>query len=506
MKLASVRSRITACLSSEMFFRVIVGFMIFQALWIVFTAKYPMAFDEDFHFGIIKLYTHHLSPFWERHPADSDAFGAVTRDPSYLYHYLMSFILRFIRLFTQDQTIQVILLRLVNVGLFVGSLPIFRRLLLRSGASKAIVHSCLAVFILIPIVPLLAAQINYDNLLLPLVGLSLLVAERVASALRNQRKLELGQLLCLAVLCLATSVVKYAFLPIALAIVIYIGFGIIRAFGPGKRLRQETRQSFHRLKMLPRILLIFGLVLFGGLFIEREGLNTLRYHRPVPDCADVLTIEQCSAYGPWNRDYYLALNKSGDASDNPLTFTRSWFEGMWLRSYFTLAGPTEDYQTRGPLTVPSQSMIVFAVLGLALVPLYGRRVIKRYNAPLLELLTVVSVLYIGFLWVDEYLLYLHAGTAVAINGRYLLIIMLPVLLIVALCAREAFRLVPKLMPWAVVTILACGLWGGGVMTYMIRSSDNWYWPGSAPQALNHAAQKVLVPITPGSRTASQYLP
>jgi hypothetical protein len=99
-----------------------------------------MAFDEDFHLGIIRLYAHHLLPFWSSQPVGGDAYGAVARDPSYLYHYLMSFPYWLISQFTHDTTIQVLILRFINIGLFASGLVLFRRLLTRTFASPALLH------------------------------------------------------------------------------------------------------------------------------------------------------------------------------------------------------------------------------------------------------------------------------------------------------------------------------------------------------------------------------
>ncbi len=77
--------------SSRFFFRLIVAVSLLSAVWIALSARYPMAFDEDFHLGLIRLYASHGWPFWSGQPANADVFGAVARDPSFLYHYLMSF-------------------------------------------------------------------------------------------------------------------------------------------------------------------------------------------------------------------------------------------------------------------------------------------------------------------------------------------------------------------------------------------------------------------------------
>src|SRR4051812_29328265 len=93
-------------LSRKSFFWAILALFVLQSAWIALSGRYPMAFDEDFHLGIIRLFAHHASPFWSTQPAGADAFGAVARDPSYLYQWLMSFPYRLISAITGDQTIQ----------------------------------------------------------------------------------------------------------------------------------------------------------------------------------------------------------------------------------------------------------------------------------------------------------------------------------------------------------------------------------------------------------------
>jgi hypothetical protein len=122
-------SRFKALAGGNKFFYAIVVLLVAQAVWIALSGRYPMAFDEDFHLGIIRLYAHHLNPFWNNLPSGTDALGAVTRDPSYLYHYLMSFPYRLIELFTHNQTAQVLVLRAFNIALFAWGLTLYRRLL-----------------------------------------------------------------------------------------------------------------------------------------------------------------------------------------------------------------------------------------------------------------------------------------------------------------------------------------------------------------------------------------
>src|SRR5689334_19618168 len=95
-----IAAKIKLLLSSRWTTRVILGFFIFEALWVALSAVYPMAFDEDFHLGVIKIYAHQWLPFLSDNAVNTGQFGALSRDPSYLYHWLMSFPFRLVALFT----------------------------------------------------------------------------------------------------------------------------------------------------------------------------------------------------------------------------------------------------------------------------------------------------------------------------------------------------------------------------------------------------------------------
>jgi len=102
-------------------------------------------------------------PYLAHQPPNANAYGAVARDPSYLYHYLMSFPNRVLSLFIHGQTAQVITLRFIDIGFFTSGLVLFRRVLLRAGLSQGLTNFCLFLFVLIPIVPQLAGQVSYDD-------------------------------------------------------------------------------------------------------------------------------------------------------------------------------------------------------------------------------------------------------------------------------------------------------------------------------------------------------
>lgn len=496
--------RMTAFLASPKFFWGVLAFFVFEAAWIALSGLYPMAFDEDYHLGIIHIYANHISPFWSAQPAGTDAFGAVFRDPSYLYQWLMSFPYRFIRLFTDNQTALVLWLRAINIGLFAAGLVLYRRLLRKTGASKAIVNLVLLLFVLIPVVPLLAAQINYDNLFLPLTGLILLLAAGFNERL-GRKQLDLALLSGILALCLLASLVKYAFLPIFIAVALYLVIRTCQAFESPRSIWKAMLEAIKKLGRLGGLLAVGAFIVSSGLFIERYGGNLARYHTPVPSCDQALSVQECTAYGPWRRDYKLALHKNPHAESSPLVFAADWFYGMWLRLFFSVDGPTTRFQTRGPLLLPSVSAIVFSVSGLVVSLAYAKRLFRKYRGAVLGLLLLVSGVYVSALWLDGYETFLRTGVAVAINGRYLLPVLPFLMLVSALAFNELCRNRQNLKVLIGGLAVLCMLWGGGTLTYILRSNPRWYWHNPAVKAANEDVRNALAPLTPGYRHPTAFM-
>lgn len=497
--------QVTNVLSSRYFFGLVLALMAFQALWIALSGRYPMAFDENYHLGVIRLYAMHLSPFWDAHPAGADSFGAIARDPSYLYHYLMSFPYRVISGVTGSQATQVVMLRILNVSIFTGGLIIWRKLLLKTKASKALIHSSLLVFALIPIVPFLAAQINYDNLFIPAVACVFLLAVNLVDELRERKQLNAKLLLWLLISCLLVSLLKYAFLPIFLSIIVYLVVLMFRSQIGFLKLLASLGDGWRKINFVGRWFLVLFLIISLGLFAERYFVNIIRYHAPVPDCSQVLTVKQCQSYGPWVRDYVLANHKTPGANTSPITFTADWFYGMWFRSFFAVGGPQTNFETKGPLLLPSMAAIVIATIGLLSFGLSAKRIWQKYNPALLALFSVSIAVYVIVLWLDGYRSFLKAGQTVAINGRYLLPLALSIILLLGLGVNEWCKNKPKLKLALIATTIICLVWGGGALTYILRSNDSWNWQNNTVKQINHGVQRTIGPLTPGYRHPQEFM-
>jgi len=484
--------KVLAMLGSRPFFIAVLVFFVVESLWVAFSAVYPMAFDEDFHFGLIGIYTHHWLPFLSSQPAGADAYGAVARDPSYLYHYLASFPDRLLGLFTANQAAHVIFLRVINIGLFTWALVLSRTILQRAGMSPAFRNTALSVFVLIPIVPLLAAQVSYDPLFFLLVAWSCLLVSQTVERLRA-RSLDMHTLATLASVCLAASLVKYAFLPVFAAIVLFIALATWYAFrGRGKDFWPAIGSGLAVIGLRAKVGLAIALGLSLGLFVQRYGVNMVLYHSPLSDCSQVLSVDRCKAYGPWARNYNMSQQKLPQATAGPLAYTWHWLQAVHYRLFFTINGPDGGYTNYPPLPLPAATVVAIGFMSIIAVALYWRRTFHR--SPYVVFLLFVSVAYCLVLWLNNYVDYQQTGEPVAINGRYLI----PILLPLAAVAGRALSMVFKPWPYAKTVIaglvILLFLQGGGVLSFILRSDSGWHWSSNVVVKANAAARNVLDPF------------
>lgn len=482
-------------MASRRFLYVILGIFVLESAWITLSAVYPQAFDEQFHFGLIKVYSHHWLPFLTAQPPHAAAFGAVARDPSYLYHYLMSFPFRLIELFTGAQAAQIIILRFINIALFGGGLILFRRVMLRGGLSKSLANLSLFLFILIPIVPQLAGQINYDNLLFLMVPVVCLLTFNAVEEIKKRRP-SARTLLILLAICILTSLVKYAFLPIFLAVVVFLGFYILRRFrGQIGKFFKLLMSSFKNQSLRSKIILLAVLVISLGLFGQRDGVNFVKYHAVTPNCAKVLSLKSCSHYGAWNADYVRRQRvKSGQQtpSDNIFSYSAKWLFWMNYRSFFAVNGLNSNFKNYAPLPLPAAAAAVIALLALIVTIRYFKQIFRKN--PYALFLLIATGVYVVSLFIKGYATYQSTDVLENMNGRYLL----PILLMLAVIAGRGFSVLLKRFNFAKVIVgvvmVVLFLDGGGLLTFIDRSDASWDWHNSAVVKVNHAARQIVKPI------------
>ena len=486
-------AKVYGFLGTSRFFKILLVIFVVQAFLIALTGRFPMAFDERTHLGIIEYYANHLNPFGSYQAPELNQYGLIIHNPSYIYHYLMSFPWRIITALTDNFMAQIILMRAINIALFSGAIVIFRKLLLGSKFPKLLINLALLFFIMTPLVSQVAAQINYDSLFMLIVGLSLILTLNIANNLKRQSfKLLENRFLTLAGLLLTGTLVKYAFLPIILAIIIYLGWKLYKASQIKQSLTLKIKSFPGRRSKLKHWAVVIFVVLSFGLFLERYGGNIIRYGSPIPGCSVVLGEKACLNNTVIERNANYLRTKPSDLL-GPAGYTDVWIRHMGYNLMFALNGPHSGHKVGLPLPLPKLAATVFGLGGLVLSLVFWRRVFASLTV---RLLGFVIIVYVGILWLNNYLDYLHFGQLVAVQGRYLIPVLILVYVVALLAYQRLFDLLPRLRTPLTTIAVVCFLAGGGTLTYILRSDPSWYWENNFVVDLNEGAQKILRPIIP----------
>lgn len=487
--------------SSNRFFVAILVLFALQALWAASSLLYPIAFDENYHLGIIQIYSQQLSPFIAVQPENSSHLGQLTHLPSFLYHYLMSFPYRLLSMFTHDQTTIIVGLRLLNIALFVGGLVLYRTFLLRLGAAKYLTHIAIALTTFVPSVMLLAAGINYDNLLFLLTPLFLLASLHLARGIRTQRKVSFVWLVIFAAVGALASIVKYPFLPIVAGASLAL-FGLWLARPRRMRLLGTVVTSFRAVRLRWRVALLLLLFVSLGLFGYRYGTNVATYGSIDPACPKVLSVEACSSYGPWIRDHLslMEIEQNGTViTPDIVYFEFEWFSGIIHRLYFAI---NHDYYNLGPLPLAAWTVSIVLVASIGCLLLFWRRLHRQL--PYLWIVAIAALVYTASLQLVNFSAYARLGELVAVNGRYFipllpLIVVVSLLGFMALFERVGRRHAPLLKAVFLLAVSAVILSTCGLMTYLFYSDASWYWPNSPLVNANGWLQQTLAPFMLGEK-------
>lgn len=490
-------------LRSVRFFWATIALYAVNASWITLSGRYPMAHDENFHLGLIRLYSERWLPFWSTNPPGEALYGAVARDPSYLYHYLLSFPYRILQHFVSSEVGQVITLRFVSVVTVGIGIWFFRKVLLAANFSKAVTNVTLLVFCLTPMVPFFASQLNYDPVVFLCSALALYFVQQLLQTLQNTKKLDARTLLLLAIVCMFGSLIKYAFLPIALGVCLVLGWRLYKVRLSIKTLWQQFKISFGKLRTPLKITLIMSTVVLGGLFFERYGVNTIKYHTPTPECDQVIGVEACMAYSPWRRNYLTTQSyKNGTLETKyPSQNFINYVINIWLlkttsQLFFAIDGVASNYQAAKPFRITRIVSLSLLISGSLLFVLHFRKLFRKYG---IGLFMCVTGLYLGALLAQNYLDFRTIGFPYAIQGRYFL----PVLPLVYVMLAQAFattigRFVVARLYLASAMVLLLVTQGGGASTYIQRSNPGWWWQNKTIVTINEAAQKILRPFRIGN--------
>lgn len=462
-----------------------------QASWLAYSNLYPLPFDEYYHYGIITIYSHQWSPFIHSQPLDAGLFGDITRMPSYVYHYLMSFPYRFLDIFINGERSLIVSLRLMNVAMMVGGMVLFRKLLVREGITTRVVHLAIIAFAFTPIITLLAAHINYDNMMFLLTPVLLTSAVNI---IRNKGNLAFN-LIALWGTGLITVMVKHSFAPILAIVVAYLLILLVGRYR--KSLYGVLRGSVLKKKSSAMFaLLIFFAIIGTFLFAERYGGNILMFGKVTPPCEIVQSKDVCSSNTVWSRNQENLKNKPSTLPYGPREFAEYWVDRM-IRGYFAVFShaPQKVISIREPYgPIELRRLFMVHLIGASIVISVGVVMLVSqlkgiWRDEISRFFLTTSVGYLATLFLFNVIQYINMGKPEAIQARYTVPLLIPVFILIALSVKREIRhpvIVGSLLVLMVLHILT-----GGIVGRLYWNPQSWLWPEQTVITTNSILQDII---------------
>lgn len=480
---------IISFLSSRLFFWLVIGFFLFQALWIVFSFMHPMLYDEAYHFGIIKFFSNTFWPIVVGQPEKYDEYRDIGREGSYLFHYLMSYPYRLASYLTNNPIYQILFLRVLNVALFTLGLLTFAKLFKTLGVRRIFINVSLLFFVLLPITPFIAATINYDNLLFLVTATFLLLSVR--AIIKKQSDLTIY--LLIASVGVIGSLVKFAFVPIFITGIVFIIINFLYKF---RRFAwREAKRLFLVTNKTTLIVLSILLGLFSVWFLYIHGTNLVKYHHPVPKCQQTMSLERCKKSTLVERNIILEESTHLREAVPYAEFSTIWFNQMLAYISWTGVAIETDGKfniSEKPLPVVHYTIYLLMVWGLVFL-IYAWGQFSDKNS--YRFLAVILVVYFLFIFAVNASYYYRFHQLIATQPRYLLILV-PVLMLFMVLAFNSVLAKQSRALKLLLLFIATGfmLNGGGLTTHLVRSNENWYWQNDMVIELNLKAKEVIDPV------------
>lgn len=469
--------------SSRGFFWFVIGLFVLQATWLAFSFSYPMIYDENFHVPVTQIFADQWSPFIVNQPPSYDIYGNLSHGMASLYHYLMSFPLRVVLLFTDNLAAQVLVLRGLNIAMAAAGLYLYARLFSTIGIKQSHINVAALLFVMLPIVPFVAAHVSYDNMLFLLTAWFFIVAVKLVNAKRFQWQ-DYGLLVVVG--CIA-SLVKFTFLPVFAATLVYAAIMVFRRYG--KKTWSVFVRSLRTTDKRKNVAIIVSLLVSVGMFSAVYLQNTIRFGSPQPACQKTMSVDRCIKRSVVKRNIEAEATKNLRPELSLPQYFNSWYGS--IAGYVIAMSAAPNVGAKAPLPVV-YSAVYFGGLLMLGVLAYAWRSLPK-SAGWYLLLTMSAVLIIA-VFMNNYSIYQRYHMAFAMQPRYLLNIA-PIIIVMAVTAVGfIFRRSRYIKVGIMVAALALFTQGGGAVTHILRSDERWYWQNDIVIQANQTVKKVLTPI------------
>lgn len=447
----TLRDTLIAALSSRYFYLFTLAWFIVQAAVIALITEFAVPPDENFHFNLIQLYAERsYTPFLD----DQEGYywlGDVTRQGSILFHYILSWPYRLLDALPATY----VYLRFINIGFAVGTLLLIKRLANRLGFSDFVANLSLFMLVNTLMFVFLSAAISYDN---PLILLSFLSLVLLVSIMQNFRTVPF---LSLVLVMSIASVVKFTFLPLALFITAALFMYYRKSIGGKARLVwKDVRANLLRKQMLVLIPLLLISLVFA---FERYGTNLIEYNSVKVGCAEIHSREDCRQSPLFRR------GERVEAKDREPTLSTPGFSLRWAATTKErIYGIFAHESMTSPLIVSYGTWAVTGFMGIAFIRKY------HWRGRSFDYLLLISIAYVTVVAGKNFTAYLDHGIfGMALQGRYIFPVF-PLLYLAGnhyvekLCTERRGMLL--LYAGVVLGVFAVA----GLPSYLFLAGSEWY--------------------------------
>lgn len=444
-------NKLIGLIGSRYFYTFILIWFIVQASLIALLTKFGLPPDENFHFNFIKLYAENgPTPFLN----DQEGYywlGDVTRRPSVLYHYAMSWPYRLM----DGLPATYIYLRFINIGFAVGTLMLVKKLAKQLKLSDFVANLSLFMLVNTLMFTFLSAAISYDN---PLIMLSILSLVLMVALMQRLRAITL---IYLTLVMIVASVVKFTFLPLAVLIVIALTFYYRKGInGTIKSIFKDARTNISKGKLfvlVPLLLISFAFAL------ERYGINIVSYGSIRADCVEVHNVQDCRKRPLFQRrEKVEALDK--EPTIPPTRFSVKWVDTAKERIYGIHA-----HKFFKPMTVVVYG--TWSIVGLMALAFIRK---FRWRNRKLDYLIAISFTYVLIAATKNFMGYQDSGIfGMGLQGRYIFPVF-PVLYLIGNYYVEKW-LEKRYILLSVYALLAIGVFViAGLPSYFYLTDLGWF--------------------------------
>ena len=233
-------------------------------------------------------------------------------------------------------------------------------------------------------------------------------------------------------------------------------------------------KEFKLLKTVKKVIIIIVFTTSLLLFGERYLMNLINYRDLTPNCARIHSTSFCSQYYPWARSEKIKNTKQSNAID-PVRYTMVIWLNHMSNNTFSSAAKTSTGKTAivaSPLFLYLFAWIFF-LLSLTFMIYYWRELWRNQG---FRIFVVVIGSYVLAIWANRYFAYRNQSVALAMQPRYLLIIIPLVLVIFAESWRRLLRNKNIIASLAIIICMIGASQGGGFLTHVANSDETWVPP------------------------------